>query len=224
MARPFHNKQNGASYEAGGKPVTAEGIPPSSKNLAYSTNGWPYSNSEFGDPNQFRARPIKHWRLQYGNTNDKQSFRNRYLIDTLNRPGSFVTNTGKKDNLTACDLPDFLNIPYKEGNQTTVFGILNDHVGKLNRVGRYNPIYANVNDPSDNFYPSNQWACSSCPTLACNTINPPPNPQDCEDFPPKRCINICDPPSKALYRARPTASRINRKDLCERPYNQTNHS
>ena len=42
------------------------------------------------DPHAFRARPMKHYRLQYGNDNNKQTYNNRYLLNTINKPGGVI--------------------------------------------------------------------------------------------------------------------------------------
>ena len=66
------------------------------ENLAYPGTGEPYGgNSSSGndtrkDPHAFKARPMKHYRLQYGNDNNKQTYNNRYLLNTINKPGGII--------------------------------------------------------------------------------------------------------------------------------------
>ena len=49
--------------------------------------------------NQFKAKPIKHWRKQYDNYNNRQSYHNRKLIQQYNTPGGYMVQTGRaKDN------------------------------------------------------------------------------------------------------------------------------
>ena len=42
------------------------------------------------DANAFRTRPIKHWRKQYGDVNNKQTFNNKNLIQYIDRPGGVI--------------------------------------------------------------------------------------------------------------------------------------
>ena len=64
------------------------------ENLAYPGTGEPYgpatTNVTIKDPHAFRARPMKHYRLQYGNDNNKQTYKNRYLLNTINKPGGVI--------------------------------------------------------------------------------------------------------------------------------------
>jgi len=45
--------------------------------------------------NQFKAKPIKHWRKQYGNYNNRQSNRDRKLIQQYNTPGGYMVQTAR---------------------------------------------------------------------------------------------------------------------------------
>ena len=355
MARPFFNKQGGSSYEAGAKSINPDedGKP---ETLAYTGTGAPYADyTGVGDGNAFRARPIKHWRLQYGNTNGKQSYKNRYQIRSLSQPGGALVNSSDRREINAgvaleaqikqwggtkcrilCDgsisIPEFdvsdctttaggglkakveniqtklledggdtggggtstskpdgtiesldddkihiwnngtlkhYDLCYNE-NCAAIVGQLPTDVGKLTKVGRYNPIYFQYNIPpwncqkynldtndslwTSNYYPSKAQSCAQCPLYQCkiteidiqnenttgglkakiqsteisdadesggitddnnNSDNPVVIEKDCGAI--RKCINICDPPTKARRRVR-YSSRINRVDLCERPY------
>ena len=207
MYKPFFNKQCGSSYESAGKPVLNNCNKDNSNYLAYTSSGCPYSSQ---DPNAFRARPMKHYRLQYNNTNDKQSYRNRYLISTLNRPGGYITSTNKIDDKNGCN-----------NCVDSIIGIEKDNLGKINKIGKYNTIYfKNLNEPyTNNFYPNEVWGCNNCPNITCDMDddgNPIPN--TCSNL-KQTCINICDPEKKAKKRV-VYGSRINRVDLCEMPYYQ----
>ncbi len=325
MARPFFNKQGGSSYEAGAKSIEpVNGLP---ETLAYTGTGSPYANYHglgVGDGNAFRARPIKHWRLQYGNTNSKQSYRNRYQLGQLSKPGGVIVGSRNRLEINAgeflenqlkehgrfycticpqvrpsdantiadcCDPSYSVNEDCGELSSTssstaglkmnaligvseeeeeeeekqkpcintcmTVYGVVPNEVGKLTKVGRYNPVYFRYNVPpyncfahnlddrdnangiwTGNYHPSRIQSCNNCPLYQCRAnpeqitsggsqinitetqdqLNETPQelPQfDCGTI--KKCINICDPPTKARRRVR-TSSRINRPDLCERPY------
>ena len=88
-------------------------------------------------------------------------------------------------------------------------------LGKFNKVGKHNPIYNKLGQ--DNYQPNSNWSCENCPNYQC----PPPfsdefSPELCTTG-NKKCINICDPPTKAKKRVR-TSSRINSEILCEKPY------
>jgi len=206
LARPFFNKQNGSSYES------------SSKNLAYTGTGSPYGNYTVnGDANAFRARPIKHYRLQYGDTNNKQTYFNRkYLIENMNRPGGTSMATSSVYDENASTIIDNINTYGKDicdssGNCATIVGIPDVTLGILEKVGKYNPIYFDSNNKSNNYNSDNYYeypeyknkSCIQCPTY--------------------QCSNICDPEIKAKKRVR-YSSRLNRPELCERPYHVNNSS
>jgi hypothetical protein len=53
--------------------------------------------------NQFKGRPLKHWRKQYGNDNNRQSNHSRNLIQQYNTPGgSMVQDTLGKTSMCDC--------------------------------------------------------------------------------------------------------------------------
>lgn len=99
MYKPFFNKQSGSSYESGGigfknkrESCTSSIKMQSEQDLAYPGTGDPYAPGPPArkDPNQFKARPMKHYRLQYGNDNNKQTYNNRYLLNAMNKPGGVI--------------------------------------------------------------------------------------------------------------------------------------
>lgn len=104
--RPDHNKQT---------------------NLAY----YQKETETYLDGNAFRARPIKHWRKQYVNTNSRQTGTNRYLLSQINTPGGLVATQN-----TDCDCSGVI-----------VYGDYN--LGAINKVGKYNPINTDT-DPQNN--------------------------------------------------------------------------
>ena len=54
--------------------------------------------------NQFKAKPQRHWRKQYGNYNNRQTNRGRNLLQQYNSPGGYMVHTARKDTLTnPCD-------------------------------------------------------------------------------------------------------------------------
>ena len=88
-------------------------------------------------------------------------------------------------------------------------------LGKFNKVGKHNPIYINQS-AEDNYQPNSNWSCENCPNYQCPPFNDDSSPESCTTG-NKKCINICDPPTKAKKRVR-TSSRINSENLCEKPY------
>ena len=112
MYKPFFNKQSGSSYESGGigfknkrESCTSSIKVQSEQDLAYPGTGDPYAPGHPArkDPNQFKARPMKHYRLQYGNDNNKQTYNNRYLLNAMNKPGGVILKSysGMKENHVA---------------------------------------------------------------------------------------------------------------------------
>ncbi|MDB4345586.1 hypothetical protein OAA43_00760 [bacterium] len=112
MYKPFFNKQSGSSYESGGigfknerESCTSSIKAQSGEDLAYPGTGDPYAPGAPAtkDPNQFKARPMKHYRLQYGNDNNKQTYNNRYLLNAMNKPGGVILKSysGMKENHVA---------------------------------------------------------------------------------------------------------------------------
>ena len=273
------------------------------ENLAYPGTGEPYggnsstSNSKRKDAHAFRARPMKHYRLQYGNDNNKQTYNNRYLLNTINKPGGAIlksysgmipktvtlndsngnsqdivldqswvenqagfnvikygkdrdlysVNTNKNkcgdqsnwENLIKAGLTEEEIVKYGLYNSS----LFNDEqnmlmkglgsairaypdytLGKLNKVGKYNPIYFSTSGPgenkvTENYTPNADWACKNCPNSQCiDVVNSDgtPGKSICAQG-NVTCVNICDPPTKAKKRVR-TSSRINNTALCQRPY------
>lgn len=93
-------------------------------NLAY------YDSETNKDPNAFRARPIKHWRKQYGNKNTVSA--NRYLLESYDRPGGF-TNTKNNNICKDCS--------------GTVLTYPNSDIGKINKTGRFAPHESTYYEP-----------------------------------------------------------------------------
>lgn len=124
MVRPFFNKQNGSSYQNGTNSTT----------LAYPGTGAPYGDYTItGDANKFRARPIKQWRLQYGDINKKQILTNSHSISQLSMPGGTIVTDEKTYNSNRCQ---------------PIYGIVSYEVGKFSKIGIYNPYlkYKHDND------------------------------------------------------------------------------
>lgn len=71
------------------KPLATNDHLASDENLSQSIN----------KSNEFKARPLKHWRKQYGNSKDtRQTYHNNTLINNYMKPGSYIVH----DN-SACD-------------------------------------------------------------------------------------------------------------------------
>ena len=47
--------------------------------------------------NQFKAKPLKHWRKQYGNDNNRQSNRGRRQLQQYNTPGGYMVQSARKN-------------------------------------------------------------------------------------------------------------------------------
>jgi len=272
------------------------------KSLAYPGTREPYGGNvenemTYIDPHSFRARPMKHYRLQYGNDNNKQTYNNRYLLNTINKPGGAIlksysgmipkTVTLNDGNGNSHDIvldqawvenqAGFNIIKYGKdrdlysvstnknhcGDQSNwenlikaglteeeivKYGLYNSSLfndeqkmlmkglgsairaypdytlGKLNKVGKYNPIYFSTSGPgenkvTENYTPNASWACKNCPNYQCvNKFDNDGKPigKICAQG-NRTCVNICDPPTKARKRVR-TSSRINNPALCQRPY------
>ena len=274
------------------------------KSLAYPGTREPYGGNienemTYVDPHAFRARPMKHYRLQYGNDNNKQTYNNRYLLNTINKPGgvilksysgmipkkvtlggtlsgtsvvldqSWVENqagfnvikygkdrnlysiaseeagcNGDKSNvekLIEAGVPEDDIINYglynsslfnggqnmlMKGLGSTIRAYPEYTLGKLNKVGKYNPIYFSVNNGNnnkitENYTPNADWACKNCPNYQCITDDSSGKPVCAQGN--QTSVNICDPPTKAKKRVR-TSSRINNPALCQRPYYTDNGS
>jgi hypothetical protein len=145
--------------------------------------------------NNFRSIPLKHWRNQFGNTNGKQSYKNKNQIKQIDIPGGTSVNTNSNtDDCSNCD------------GEILLFN--NYTLGKLNKTGRFNPIYNNSNNDSDNKFFSDAYinSCSNC--------------NSDENIP--KCINICDEPSKALKKIR--TSTIVNSNKCNNTFYQSNSS
>ena len=318
MYKPFVNYQSGKGPNNGGigfkderkNCLTSTKALNPGENLAYPGTGEPYGEGTVGvnnirkDPNAFRARPMKHYRLQYGNDNNKQTYNNRYLLNAFNKPGGMILKSyngmipktvqyngtdvkldqawvenqaaynvikyGKDRELysfptSGCDgdstnweklieagliASDNNNISigsedilkyglyesslFNNASESLMKGLgsairayPNYTLGKMNKVGKYNPIYFSTNDSSsknnelvtENYTPNASWACNNCPNTQCKDgVNGP----ICAAG-NRTCVNICDPPTKAKQRVR-TSSRINNPALCQRPYYFTNSS
>jgi len=104
MYKPFVNYQSGKGPNNGSigfkdqrkDCLTSTKALNPGENLAYPGTGEPYGgnssniNVKRADSNAFRARPMKHYRLQYGNDNNKQTYNNRYLLNAFNKPGGVI--------------------------------------------------------------------------------------------------------------------------------------
>jgi len=278
------------------------------ENLAYPGTGEPYGgnssngNTKRNDPHAFRARPMKHYRLQYGNDNNKQTYNNRYLLNTINKPGGVILKsysgmtsktvtlgTGETieidgnwiENQAGYNVikygkdRDLYNTGSSSGGDEKYWeklieaGVSNDEIfkyglwnsslfndnsnslikglgsairaypdytlGKLNKVGKYNPIYFSTSDADGangnpelidgNYQPNADWACKNCPNYQCidnvDENGDPIGGKTCSKV--QFCVNICDPPTKAKKRVR-TSSRINNPALCQRDYYTNNSS
>ena len=278
------------------------------ENLAYPGTGEPYGgnssngNTKRKDPHAFRARPMKHYRLQYGNDNNKQTYNNRYLLNTINKPGGVILKSysGMTPKTVTLGNGETIEIDgnwienqagynvIKYGKDRDLYntgsssggdqknweklikaGVSNDEIvkyglwnsslfndnsnslmkglgsairaypdytlGKINKVGKYNPIYFSTSDADDangnpelingNYKPNADWACKNCPNYQCidnvDENGDPIGGKTCSKV--RSCVNICDPPTKAKKRVR-TSSRINNPALCQRDYYTNNSS
>ena len=314
MYKPFVNYQSGKGPNNGSigfKDERKDCLTSTKKtnvgeSLAYPGTGEPYGQDPSinmrKDPNAFRARPMKHYRLQYGNDNNKQTYNNRYLLNTINKPGGVIMKSYSGMIPKTVTLSDgtevvldqawvenqagFNVIKYgkdrdlysvskdkdEHGDQSNweklvdagvskediiKYGLynsslLNDNtkmlmkglgsairaypdytLGKLNKVGKYNPIYfstSNADAPAnpelvtENYTPNADWACKNCPNYQCiDDVDENGNPDGKTCSKVQSCVNICDPPTKAKKRVR-TSSRINNPALCQRPYYTNNSS
>lgn len=319
MYKPFVNYQSGKGPNNGSigfkdnreSCLTSTKEINNSENLAYPGTGEPYGGNSSGgnnmrkDPHAFRARPMKHYRLQYGNDNNKQTYNNRYLLNTINKPGGVILKSysgmipktvtlkdgtsvvldnawvenqagfniikyGKDRDLynttlmkdsncngdnkyveklieagvstddivkyglyDSCLFNDNSNSLMK-GLGSTIRAYPNYTLGKLNKVGKYNPIYfstssadKNNGNPeliTENYTPNADWACKNCPNYQCiDDVDSEGNPVGKTCSKVQSCVNICDPPTKAKKRVR-TSSRLNNPALCQRPYYTDNGS
>ncbi len=110
LYRPDHNKQYTLGYYGADKPE--------------NTN----------DANAFRARPLKHYRKQYGNNNNKQTnYRGNLITDVFETPGGNIVKNYSDVNCDDTNAPGVLLVPNyslkeinqfnkvgKSGNSTTV--------------------------------------------------------------------------------------------------------
>ena len=216
--KPFFNKQTRRYNNT------------SVKTLGYIGTGEPYADySKNGDGNAFKPRPMKHYRLQYGNTGNKQTYYNKkYLIDKINRPGgTSIETTDIMDGTKIIDnLANHGKYLCNDNKCTTIVGIPDNKLGKVEKVGRYNPIYFDKNVPDywndtdssnyedglriDNYYPTSKQMCLQCPIYLCEAGS-----NNCKTI--KKCVNICEPESRARNRVR-YPSKFSKKELCENPY------
>ena len=147
LYRPDHNKQYTVGYY---------GAPNNSSNLA--------------DANAFRARPLKHYRKQYGNTNNKQTYNRSNMVNAFERPGGTIMKSYAYDNCTSNNFNGTVLVPdyaIKEANQ-------------FNKVGRAvsapTNVIANIDNTGEN-------------------VN-----QTMEFYNYNTCSTICDPVSAARKR------------------------
>ena len=50
--------------------------------------------------NQFKAKPLKHWRKQYGNDNNRQTNRGRRLLQQYNTPGGYMVQSARNSTIS----------------------------------------------------------------------------------------------------------------------------
>ena len=89
----------------------------SDQDLAKSMNT-PYLNSDPGvqnmrGSNEFRARPIKHWRKQYGQQNNRQSHTNSDIMQNYDSPGGYMINESTREGISD-DYPSPYPDPYDD--------------------------------------------------------------------------------------------------------------
>lgn len=113
------------------------------------------------DPNAFRARPIKHWRKQYGEINNKQTFNNKNLIHYFDKPGGYIVRPYQEQ----CDC---------SGAVTMVTDFNLGRITSENKVGKFN----NLNSSSDkddlkNYFENN--VNNVDPNIYCLKIADPPS-------------------------------------------------
>ena len=144
--RPDHNKQYNVGYY--GTPNT----------------------SDLADANAFRARPMKHYRKQYGNTNNKQTYNRSNMVNAFERPGGTIMKSSAYDNCTSNNFNGSVLVPdyaIKEANQ-------------FNKVGRA------VSAPTS--------VLANIDTTGAN-VN-----QTMEFYNYNTCSTVCDPASAARKR------------------------
>ena len=95
------------------------------------------------DPNAFRARPIKHWRHQYGEVNHKQTYNNKNLIHYIDKPGGYIVRPYQ----VQCDC---------SGSVTMVTDFNLGRVTRDNKVGNFNTVNSSTDkDDLKNYYENN---------------------------------------------------------------------
>jgi hypothetical protein len=113
------------------------------------------------DPNAFRSRPIKHWRKQYGDVNNKQTYNNRNLIHYIDRPGGYIVRPYEEQ----CDC---------SGAITMVTDFNLGRIKNENKIGRYNVINSSTDkDDVKNYYENN--VNNLDPYISCLKIADPPS-------------------------------------------------
>ena len=76
------------------KPLATNDHLASDENLSESIN----------KSNEFKARPLKHWRKQYGNSKDtRQTYHNNTLINSYMKPGSYIVHDNSVCNNEICN-------------------------------------------------------------------------------------------------------------------------
>lgn len=114
------------------------------------------------DANAFRTRPVKHWRRQYGDVNNKQTFNNRALIQYLDRPGGVIV----RPYVEQCDCSGSISMvtDFNLGRET-----------RDNKVGKFNPLNSSDDEANIKHYYENNV----------NNINPYITCLDLGDTPSK---------------------------------------
>ena len=104
-----------------------------------------YNRSENSgdDPNAFRARPLKHWRHQYGEINDKQTYQNKRLIHYIDNPGGYIVRPYQLQ----CDCSGSISM-------VTDFNL--GRIKNENKVGKFNVVNSSGDsDDLKNYYENN---------------------------------------------------------------------
>tara|TARA_Y100000991_G_scaffold214889_1_gene203730 strand:- start:1530 stop:2564 length:1035 start_codon:yes stop_codon:yes gene_type:complete len=101
------------------------------------------SENSTDDPNAFRARPLKHWRHQYGEINDKQTYNNKRLIHYVDKPGGYIVRPYQLQ----CDC---------NGSVSMVTDFNLGRIKNENKVGKFNVVNSNGDkDDLKNYYENN---------------------------------------------------------------------
>jgi hypothetical protein len=101
------------------------------------------SENSTDDPNAFRARPLKHWRHQYGEINNKQTFNNKRLIHYIDKPGGYIVRPYQLQ----CDCSGSISM-------VTDFNL--GRIKNENKVGKFNVVNSSGDkDDLKNYYENN---------------------------------------------------------------------